>query len=60
MFSNRQKVDICIYEACEPFSSEKGNPKYDSENANKVINQLKLNIDEHLKENCYIDDIEPP
>ena len=45
---------------------EKGSPKYDNEKANKVKNELKLNVDEqqdaikHLKEYCDIDDIEPP
>ena len=45
---------------------KKGSPKYGSENANKVKNELKLNVDEqqdaikHLKEYCDIDDIEPP
>ena len=45
---------------------KKGSPKYESENANKVKNELKLNVDEqqdaikHLKEYCDIDDIEPP
>ena len=45
---------------------KKGSPKYESENENKVKNQLKLNVDEqqdaikHLKEYCDIDDIEPP
>ena len=44
----------------------KGSPKYVNENANKVKNELKLNVDEqqdaikHLKEYCDIDDIEPP
>ena len=41
-------------------------PQYESEKANKVNNELKLNVDEqqddikHLKEYCDIDDIEPP
>ena len=41
-------------------------PHYESEKANKVNNELKLNVDEqqddikHLKEYCDIDDIEPP
>ena len=45
---------------------KKGSPKYESKNANKVKNELKLNDDEqhdaikHLKEYCDIYDIEPP
>ena len=41
-------------------------PQYKSEMADKVNNELMLNIDEqqddikHLKEYCYIDDIESP
>ena len=42
---------------------KKGSPKYESEKAKKVKNQLNLNVDEqqdaikHLKEYCDIDDI---
>ena len=45
---------------------KKGSPKYESINANKVKNEIKLNVDEHqdvvkyLKEYCGLDDIEPP
>ena len=45
---------------------KKGCPKYESDNANKVKNELKLDIDEqqdaikHLKEYYDIDDIESP
>ena len=44
---------------------EKGSPKYDNEKANKVKNELKLNVDEQqdaiklLKEYFDIDDIDP-
>ena len=44
----------------------KGSPKHESEIANTVKNQLRLNVDEqqdaikHSKEYCDIDDIEPP
>ena len=47
-------------------NNEKGSPKYETENANKVKNEPKLNVDEqqdaikHLKEYWDIDDIEPP
>ena len=43
----------------------KGSPKYDNEKANKVKNELKLNVDEQqdatklLKEYFDIDDIHP-
>ena len=43
----------------------KDSPKYESENSNKVKNQLELNVDGQQdainikKEYCYIDDIEP-
>ena len=43
---------------------KKGSPKYDIEKANKVKNELKLNVDEQqdvikcLKEYCDIDDID--
>ena len=42
--------------------NEKGSPKYESENANKVKNESQLNVDEQqdaikdLKEYCDIDD----
>ena len=45
---------------------KEGSQKYESENANKVKNELKLNNDQpqdaikHLKEYCHLDDIEPP
>ena len=44
---------------------KKGSAKYESENANKVKNDFKVDVDEqqdaikHLKEYCDIDDIEP-
>ena len=44
---------------------KRGSPKYDNEKANKVKNELKLNLDgqqdaiTHLKEYCDIDDIDP-
>ena len=43
---------------------KKGSPKYESKNAKKLKNWLKLNVDEqqdaikHLKEYCDIDDID--
>ena len=45
-------------------TQKNGSPKYESENVNKVKNELKLNVNEeqdaiqHLKEYCDIDDIE--
>ena len=45
---------------------KKGSHKYESENANKVKSERKLNVVEqkyainHLKEYCDIDDIESP
>ena len=58
-------------EVCENYENketdnERDISKYESENANTVKNELKLNIDEqqdaikHLKEYGDIDDIEPP
>ena len=40
---------------------EKGSPKYENERANKVKNEVKLDIDamKHLKECCDRDDIDP-
>ena len=45
---------------------KKGSPKYESENFNKVKNELRLNASDqqdaikHLKESCHIYHIEPP
>ena len=45
---------------------KKDSHKYESENANKVKSESKLNVDEqqfaikHLKEYCDVDDIESP
>ena len=58
--------EVCGNKENKEKDNEKDNPKYKSENANNVENDLKFNNDEQqeaikqFKEYSDIDDIEPP
>ena len=61
----KKNAEMCGNQENNKKDIKKGSAKYEEKTANKVKNQIKLNVDEpqyaikHLKEYCDIDDMEP-